>query len=513
MTRPILFLLLLGWIGIPRGAGEPPVIRSITPLALRPGMTNVVTVRGDRLNGPIALWSGFPAMIEREVAEEPNHFVWRVTPASTLKPGWGVIRLLTTNGLSSFYPVLLDDVELDAKSDHLRRARGKSAATRAVKDLSIPGAIDGIVEAEKSERFELDLKRGQRVIIDAVAHRFSSSLDPVLRLTDARGREMGFCDDDPLLGRDSRLRFKAPAKGRYGLELRDINYQGGSNYFYHLRVAKGPAPGWRLAPMHGLSRAALEGTAPPGLREREPNDRADQAQPIGIPVRIVGRFETKNDRDLYSFEVRKDEKVSFRSRTRRLGSPCDAFMRLLSSTEVLLAETKVSDTNDAALNHTFKEAGQVLLEVTELTGQAGPGRNYEVLVARFQPTFELRVDTETAQGAPGREFELKVSAVRQEYEGSIRLDVVGLPAGVELAGAEVPEKKNETTLKIKLPEDCAAGQMFHFRVVGMGTGAVAETRVEASTGAALRKVFPNMLYPDPELDGWIGLGVIEKPNP
>jgi len=63
-----------------------------------------------------------------------------------------------------------------------------------------------------------------------------------------------------------------------------------------------------------------------------------------------------------------------------------------------------------------------------------------------------------------------------------------------------------------VPTD-ASPKVMHFGVVSTAKigGATVERR--ASTVPALKQLFPKMLYPPPELDGLIGLGVraAEKP--
>jgi len=42
----------------------------------------------------------------------------------------------------------------------------------------------------------------------------ASPLDPVVRLLDAAGKELVYCDDDPATGSDARVCFTSPATGR-----------------------------------------------------------------------------------------------------------------------------------------------------------------------------------------------------------------------------------------------------------------------------------------------------------
>ena len=60
---------------------------------------------------------------------------------------------------------------------------------------------------------------------------------------------------------------------------------------------------------------------------------------------------------------------------------------------------------------------------------------------------------------------------------------------------------------MKLPESFKPGGAVSFRVVGRATIGGREYETTASTAPALKKLFPLMLYPPPEFDGLIGLGL------
>jgi hypothetical protein len=62
----------------------------------------------------------------------------------------------------------------------------------------------------------------------------------VLRLLDAQGRELAFCDDESGLSGDCRVAHVFAAGGDYFIEVRDINYGGGADYRFRLRVGDFP---------------------------------------------------------------------------------------------------------------------------------------------------------------------------------------------------------------------------------------------------------------------------------
>ena len=54
------------------------------------------------------------------------------------------------------------------------------------------------------------------------AERIASKADPVIRLMDPDGHEVGYADDDDVLGSDAGLVFQAKTAGTHLLELRDV---------------------------------------------------------------------------------------------------------------------------------------------------------------------------------------------------------------------------------------------------------------------------------------------------
>ena len=178
--------------------------------------------------------------------------------------------------------------------------------------------------------FKFAANKGQRITVDVVAARLGSPLDPVVRLLDAKGRELVYCDDEPGAGPDSRFVFKAPAAGDNVIELRDANYQGGASYRYRLRVGSLPLASVAFPPVaqvgteakfkllgpavHGVKPVPVRvpenavripaavkypggegsgfvsvfGSPLPTFVETEPNDSTNTVNSVTIPIAING---------------------------------------------------------------------------------------------------------------------------------------------------------------------------------------------------------------------------------
>src|SRR6185369_10819380 len=83
-------------------------------------------------------------------------------------------------------------------------------------------------------------RKGERLSFEVMAQRLGSSLDPLVRLLDATGRELFFCEDTPGAGVDCRFSYRFPSNGHYVIELRVTRYDGGRAYRYRLRIGDFP---------------------------------------------------------------------------------------------------------------------------------------------------------------------------------------------------------------------------------------------------------------------------------
>ncbi|PYI87790.1 MAG: hypothetical protein DME26_05045 [Verrucomicrobia bacterium] len=508
-----------------------------------------MTFYGDNLAGATGLWTNFPAKVTVISATNQNEAagdkaVFQLIISKETPVGIGAMRLATTNGVSSLQLFMLDD--LPSVTDN-----GSNKTMATAQELKLPTAVDGACDELSFDYYRFRAKRGQRISVETVANRLGSALDPVVRLLDAQGRELVYCDDDPALGADARFVYTIPTTGQYLIEMRDLAYQGGPKYRYHLRVGDfplanfpfpfGASPGTKAKVNFGgpdlntvrpqivkvpndcpakrvrlaVKRAGSKGTAFvsllasqwPELAETEPNDKPEAATKISVPVAVNGRFAKPRDRDFFEFQAQKDQRLLFSGKTRSLGSPCDLFMRLYRTDGTLMSEANIAGANEGTLTNTFKETGTYRLLVEELNRAGGPELAYRIEIEPLQPGFALSVETDKVEPVTGGTFEIKVTSARREFNGPIRLSISGLDDDFALENNVIAEKKNETTLKVKMPSRFQPGQMLNFSIVGKAKNDGIEQAVTASTMPALRTLFPLLRYPPAELDGLIALGV------
>jgi hypothetical protein len=534
-----------------------PLLTHAVPGAIAAGKTAEIVFFGKNLAGAGEVWASFDARIELEPTQSPavqsnsspESLRCRLTVPGQSPVGIGAVRLATTNGISNLLLFMVDDLPSVPDND-------KNKAVSTAQELKPPVAVDGCTDELGFKYYQFAARKGQRWSIEVVAQRLGSRCDPVVRVLDARGNELVYSDDEPGIGPDTRFSFTPPRTGEYVLELRDMNYQGGPEYHYRLRIGDFPIVSVpfplgarrgtkmtfafagsaieRIKPVtvnvpehsvrlplavkfpHGKGSALVtaETSDLPEVIESEPNELAQTATKIALPAAINGRFTQPKDRDYYEFAVEKNQRLVFRAKTRSLGSPCDLLMQLQNADGSRLADAAVTGSDEGGLTNRFKEAGTYRLLIEELTQQGGPALAYRIEIEPFQPGFALSLETDTIEATNSGTFSLKVSVARREYDGPIVLSLTGAAKSFPLEDNVIPEKKNEATLKVRVPPDLKSGAWLHFGLAGAARLGDEEKRVLASTLPALRKQFPNTPYPPPELDGLVALGIAStEPKP
>jgi hypothetical protein len=509
----------------PAVAAQSPVLHHFRPLGIAAGKPSEVKMVGERLAEITDVWCS-----NGKVRVIPTNDARLIITAPTNAAGLIALRVATTNGVSDVAMLLVDSLA------SLEETAANKTGTNA-QVLRPPVALDGVTDELAFDYYRFEAKKNDILAIEVVASRIGSKLDPVLRILDEQKRELAFCEDAPGAGRDPRVQFRVPATGRYLIEVRDIAYGGGAQYFYRLRTGKFPfatctyplaaAPGAELTVLgpaaqrfkpaainlaaSGPSYASVGGSfvtvrgddIPSQMLEREPNNGRDRANAAALPHVINGRFEEPNDRDYFQIDVNKDERWFFATRSRSFGSPCDVFLELQNAEGKSVIESNPAGPQDTALTHQFKEGGRYFLVAKELTDRGAPDFAYQIDARVFEPGFTLAIDEDKVEARAGGEFSLAVSCVRSEFNEKIALELEGLPESFAIENGSIEAKKTNTTVKVKVPESAEPGTVLAFKVVGRGR----EKRVPASSTAALRRNFTTVLYPPAELDGVVALGI------
>ena len=125
----------------------------------------------------------------------------------------------------------------------------------------------------------------------------------------------------------------------------------------------------------------------PALAKVEGNRTKETAQTVPVPVVVTGRCDAEAS-DYYKVKVTAGQTLTFEVLARRLGSQLDPILLLHDAkTRRAMLELYIDDTpglqSDCRITHTFKEAGEFLVEVRDTVYRGGPDFFYRLRIGEF----------------------------------------------------------------------------------------------------------------------------------
>jgi hypothetical protein len=464
--------------------GQTPSINGTSPQAVAPGKVIPLKVRGGNLVGAAQIWSSFPATGVLDPAVPDNgKAAGEVTFALTVPPeapvGVHGLRVANATGISNMWLVMVDDLPSVAQ------VKPNGLVTQA-QVLTVPVGVDGSVDSLTRNFYKFTAATGQTLSFEVVARRLGSPLDPMLRILDLQGRELAYSDDAAGLGGDSRLTHTFKDAGDYVVEVRDIRFQGGGNFYYRLRIGDFPCvtTPYPLGVKKGgpaqvaFAGSRLDGALPVTVNipnenaanwvnvgvklpngvasgfgsvsvgsgdealEVEPNDQPAMATRVNLGASLNGRFDKPGDVDRFVFTAKAGQRFLFSGITRQQGSPSDLYLKILKADG---GQVVAGDDNGAAegtLDFNAPADGDFTLVVEELVKRGGPDYAYRIAVTPFQAGFDLSVSTDTLNVPLQGVSLVTVTSVRRGYDGPIELSLAEGPANVTSTGAVIGVGQN-----------------------------------------------------------------------
>jgi len=470
-----------------------PMVMSLKPIAVQAGTTaecevqsrytllgtHQVFVSGEGVTAEVIA----PEMPELKAGEKPKDLTklkLRLTAATDALPGPREFRLATPNGASTIGQLVIvrDPVTMEPASDNNTPDKAQV--------VSLPATMCGVIEkSEDTDFWKFHVEAGQSFTfhvrgqrLEDKIHDLQNHLDPILFLRDSSGSVVAMSDNhfyaDPFLSQTFA------SAGDYLLEIRDVRYQGNVYWEYAIEAHARPViaqvtplavnpeqatevqlSGWNLGDVQSGQLLAAAGSlgqrwltlplaggpsnpVPVYVTDQplfaEPateNETAAQAVAITTPVVINGRIEKPNDVDVYVFEAKKGDLLSFQVLSRRYDSQLDSLVRILNEKGQLLREEDDSRAGKLLYADSWIEGwpapadGKYFVEIRDVHLRGGDGFGYALAITPTKPYFELEVDTDKTNLPPGMHGVIFVRAVRKQgFTGAIDLAVEGLPAGV-----------------------------------------------------------------------------------
>lgn len=482
-----------------------PRLSNILPAGGQRGTEVEVSFSGQRLADAKEIVFYTPGISVVSMEAETNRVKATLRLAADCRLGEHSMRLRTATGVSETrtfwvgpFPVI---AEKEPNND-------RAAAQRFTNNVT----VRGIIAADDLDHFVVKAGKGQRITAEVEALRLGrSALDPFVAILDSTGKQLSGSEDTAFGFQDGVVSILAPEAGDYVVVVRETSFGGKEDYHYQLHVGDFPRP-TGVYPLAGKARESVEfsflgdptgrkvqqiklpseanekygivadgAPSPNWIRvtpfatslEAEPNDSREQAgEARDVPVVFNGIISKPGDHDWFRFRAKKGQNLQVSVFARRLRSPLDSAMQVVTPKGTPLSDNDDTAGPDSSINVKVDEDGEYAFFVRDFLRRGGPDFTYCVEVAPVAPSIAVRIpevarnDSQTRQyiAVPrGNRFATLMSVRRANVAGDVNFMAAPLPAGVKLNSETMPGKVDQYPVVFEAGADAAVdGKLVDF---------------------------------------------------
>ncbi len=270
---------------------------------------------------------------------QPRYKQFHVAIPGDVPTGFYEVRVGGRQGLSNPRMMLISGLPAEVID-------GGANQTAELPHLPLQTLVQGKTTASAIARYRTEIPQGATWRIDCLAQRIDSQLLPVLIVRDARGRELarstGNDEQDPFC-------LLTPVDGEaLTITVHDLLYRGGDEFFFQLVATPIDASNANatslvqtiMDPPSNLGDGRVSsnalgylaaGAIDPSVQMQthdETQFKDTVAQPISMPLRVQGWFETRRDVDRFGLVGQPGQEWVFEILSDRLGSAADPVMRI-----------------------------------------------------------------------------------------------------------------------------------------------------------------------------------------
>ena len=497
-------------LGASAMAGSPRVTH-LFPSGGQRGSEVEITCTGSSLEDATGMLFDDANFEVTRVSAEKGKFQAKVKIKAEAHLGEHTFRVITASGLSDLRLFFVTPFPLIAESESKERPE-------QAQPISLGSTVYGNSAGEDQDKFQVELKQGQRLSLEVIGARLQTQTlyDPTLTVTASDGTVLATADDCAFTRQDPAMSVIAPADGSYFITIKDSTNSGPGPCHYLLNVGSFPRPlavfpaggpaGEDLAvtvigdasgtieqkvrlPEHpgesfaffptqeesAMQPHLLRVSSFPNVLEAEPNhDPAKAPQTdAGVPFAFNGIISEKGDIDSLRFQAKKDAEYEVTVYSRRLRSPLDAVLSIYDAKGSRVAQNDDSGGPDSYLRWKAPADGEFVIAVQDQLLRGGATFVYRIEVTRIQP----RVTMWLPEMVPNSNQERRAIVVpkgnrsaslvrlkRADVAGNIELVPVGLPAGLTAAAPAVEKSVDTIPMVFEAAGDAAeTAQSFTFQ--------------------------------------------------
>ncbi len=211
-----------------------PTLNQIFPPGAQVGESVTVTVAGRDLDEATRLIFSHPGIYGAARVQPPGEFEkesrtianqFTIEVPTNVPPGRYDVRVVGRFGASTPRTFYVDT------APHAVGIAGNNTPDKAM-DLPLNSILYGRADGNAIDYYTFSASKGQSLVIECLAQRIDSRMQPILFVTDVDGKLLKRSPQsiDPI------LQFEVPADGKYRLGVHDHVYGGGGDFTYRLRV-------------------------------------------------------------------------------------------------------------------------------------------------------------------------------------------------------------------------------------------------------------------------------------
>jgi hypothetical protein len=456
----------------PKTDPEPPKIYAILPPVLQRGARTSSTVLGENLQGIRLLSSGSGISVQTLTISPDGREAkvqWRTEPNAEFGPR-EVRAASPKRGISSAAGLWIDPLPAETAPDEgtaIEVPAGTSAR---------PLRAAGRITTSRRRQFRILANAGETWTIDLLSSRILSGLSPILELQDARGTVIA--SEATGNRRDPRILHRFTKSGNYTIAVRDARAVPAPDGVFVLTAGTMPSvtsvlPLGEAAGSHvgfslfgaNLTKTSVGITLPrevpggiywaapviggrsalpfPILVDDIPSASitetdADMPMPLA-PVNLDGIFR-RYPRTRFFFQAEAGERFVFDMFGRRIESSIDPALRIRDAAGSVIAQNLDASGKDSRLDFIVPSTGTYHLEAFTEDGRVGPDRFFRLQVRYSEPDFRLWTSTDVVNLHAGQRIPIRIECERLNgFRGAVQISATGMPEGVFLESAEIPE--------------------------------------------------------------------------
>ena len=470
-------------------AAAPPAITELQPRGTQKGRPFQLTVVGQNLGEGATIVSSLPATFtplgSTKPGMESRYATFLVEPTADWAVGVYPLRVKATNGFSN---ILLFNVgsfpELTEEESRAGAAAHQNDSLEKAQTLpSTPLTLNGTLQGPERDLYRLQIKAGERRVFEVDARRAGSAVDPVIRIYDASGKQIARSEDDPMLRLDARLDMTFPKEGFYYVEIHDARFSAQAQNYYRFKTGAF-AYAADIFPLGGRRGQAVEVSIAntkvnadltkidgpqtfvnlvdspslplPFAVGEFPEILEPVAGALQLPVTINARLSKPAEVDKYTLDVKPGDEFLFELQARELGTSKltglltiydEAGRKLVSAgdgplpVDVGAVQASSRTLGDPFLQFKVPEGvKRITLAVEDLALRGGQHYAYRLHASRSGSDFQAQITTPFVNIPAGGTALVAINIGRRGYTGPLRVEPIQLPAGITMAGGDVPHE-------------------------------------------------------------------------